>query len=486
MRIQLPRTRHARHATMALLTVFLWGPATLRAPAQEPSSPTHPHLDTPGPRGEAPAPALRQQPPTLTLEEALELARRYNPAYRRALNQLEVAGAQNRAAWGAFLPRLNANLGFNQNFTRRFITEDFFGRPIENPEVETQVTSSSGQGLSLSLSVFEGGSRLHRLREADARTLATEMTAETQLVTLVAELEQQFFATQKAHELAAVEAELLAARRQDLEATERRFRLASVQQVDVLAAQLEVAQQELRVEDTRAETRKAMLLLRKLIAAPELPEFALAPEPVTVFDPSTLDLDSIVALALQHSPTLRRREAELAAARAAASAARAQRWPSLSLNATLSRSAFGPDNSALFDFNPRNQAGSVSLAVSVPLFQRFETGRDIAQAETQAANAAEELREERLEVERQIRERLTDLEATYRALRIAERSRELAAERLRLERARYRLAASGFLELQQAVRQGADAERALVEARYRFVAARIALERAVGSPVVRR
>lgn len=460
MSTQLPGTRRGHRSRAALLTTILWAFTVPPLPAQE--------------------------QPTLSLQNAIELARRYNPAYRRALNQLEATGAQNRAAWGAFLPRLSANFGFNQNFTRRFSTADFFGRAIENPEVRTQVTSSSGQGLSLSLSVFEGGARLHRLREAGARNLASEATVEAQLVTLVADLEQQFFATQKAHELAAVETELLAARRQDLEATERRFRLASVQQVDVLAAQLEVAQQELRVEDTQAEARKAMLLLRKLIAAPELPEFALAPEPVTIFGPSSIDPDSIVAVALQQSPALRRREAELAAARAAASATRARSWPSVSLSADLGRSAFGPDNSALFDFNPRNQAGNVSLAVSIPVFQRFETGREIAQAEVQAANAAEELREERLEVEGQVRERLTDLEAAHRALRIAERSRELAAERLRLERQRYRLAASGFLELQQAVRQAADSERALVEARYRFVAARIALERAVGGRVVGR
>lgn len=466
--------RAARFAAVPLV-VAAWVTAPHALAAQDPVTP---HASA--------ARADGSQQPTLTLEEALELARRHNPAYRRALNQLEAAGARSRAAWGALLPRLDANLGFSQGFTRTLITQDFFGTPIENPEVRTQVTSSSRQGLSLALTLFEGGSRFHALREARARERAGAFSGEAELARLRADIERRFFETQKANELLEVEGALLAARRDDLEATERRFRLASVQQVEVLAARLAVAQQEMAVQNTRSAARKTMLALRQLIAAPDLPEFVLVPEPVRPLDPSALAADSIVQLALRGSPELRRREVELAAGNAAAAAARARRWPSVTLGASVSRNAFGPDNTALFDLSPQNQSGGVSLGVSLPLFQGFETTYRIAQAEVAAANAGEDVREAALMVERMVRERLTDLESAYRALEIAERAREIAAERLRLERERYRRAASGFLELQEAVRQAAEAERGVVEARYRFVESRIALEETVGGPVVSR
>ncbi len=56
--------------------------------------------DTP-PTAPADGPAADRE---LTLTEALEIAARGNPAYRRELNQLELAGPQRQQVIGDFLP----------------------------------------------------------------------------------------------------------------------------------------------------------------------------------------------------------------------------------------------------------------------------------------------------------------------------------------------------------------------------------------------
>ena len=58
--------------------------------------------------------ALRAQeqptPAVLTLPDAIELARQYNPQYRQAINRLDGAAAQVRSGFGQFLPRLDGRL----------------------------------------------------------------------------------------------------------------------------------------------------------------------------------------------------------------------------------------------------------------------------------------------------------------------------------------------------------------------------------------
>ena len=49
--------------------------------------------------------------PVLTLEEAVSLARRNNPAHRQILNNRNVAGAQLRSAYAAFLPSADVSFG---------------------------------------------------------------------------------------------------------------------------------------------------------------------------------------------------------------------------------------------------------------------------------------------------------------------------------------------------------------------------------------
>src|SRR5919107_696466 len=50
-------------------------------------------------------------PPILTLDEAVALARRNNPAHRQILNNRNVAGAQLRSAYAAFLPSADVSFG---------------------------------------------------------------------------------------------------------------------------------------------------------------------------------------------------------------------------------------------------------------------------------------------------------------------------------------------------------------------------------------
>jgi len=447
--------------------------------------------------GAAPVPAAGQANPhhatgevvpkahLLTLEEALERALRHNPEIRRARNSLELSPVAVRAAYGAFLPSFTLSAGTNLNASRVAVAEDFFGNPIENPELRTASTSASSQGISLGLPLFQGGRRLHQLRLERGEAAGREGEAAARLIAQLAGVERRFMEARRAEELLALEEEVLEERRRDQEVTRRLFRLAARSQVDVLGAELEVQEQERAVSEARGALRQSRLALRTVIGDVGLPPFVPAPVSLDPFDPGGLDVEALVRTSLLGHPRVSQGEAAVAGAMARAAAARAERYPTLNLNFNAVRSITGQDRSAFLDLNPdRSSARGWSLSMNLPLFSRFNTSQGIAHAEVGARNARESLRETELLLEEEVRSRVIGVERARESLTMAERSADLAERRLALAREQYRLAGSSFLELQQAASQSASARRALLVQRYTFAEARIALEEAVGAPVV--
>ena len=432
----------------------------------------------------AAAPLEAQAPRVLSLEEALELARQNNPVLRQAINELEMTPAGMRAALGAFLPNLTLNLSTSVNLNRRLQAEDFFGNPITNPNVEWVNTSSSGQSISAGVSLFEGGSRLHQRGAERARGVARERGVEAELTETYARVANSFYQTLRQSDLLELELAILEGKRLDLESTRRLFELAIGTRVDVLAAELEVQQQERAVREAENEHDKALLGLRAEIAVPDLGEFTTLGTPPEPFDPVALDEVALIGRALEGSPRLQQTRAEVDVGRASLSALRSTRWPTLRLSTAFFQSGHGQEYAAAFKpFSNDSRYARASLDLSLPVFTGFSTERSIAEAQVQLANAEERVRQTRMVAERDVRSRLIDLRGAYESYRLAERSSEIAEERLRLAREEYRLTSRTFSDLQIAIEGVAGERRTAINARYDFVAARIALEQVVGGPL---
>lgn len=417
----------------------------------------------------------------LTLEEALRRAGETNPAYRRALNDLELSATERLQAWGAFLPELSVSTGTGVNLNRQLIATDPFGNPIENPISEWRTTTSSSQALRASISLFEWGARSQGLAAQRARARAREATVLSRYRTLRAGVVRAYRSAQSQQSLLAVEEELLASRRLDLENTRRMFELAGAGRVDVLTAELNVQQQEQRIQQARGQLQRALLSLRTAIGDPGLLDLQVTetlPEPT---DPAGLDADALVASALASNPALMEQEAGLVVSRAQAQSARAGRWPSLGLSFSASQSTFGDEWAGAFDpFPDRSRSGGASVGISIPLFPRFDTRARVAQAEVSLANAEQTVIEARLQVEERVRSQLIAVQTAYQSYLISLRSQEIAQERLRLARDQFGLGFRSFTELQQDIDAAAQAQRAVVTQLFALLEAQANLEETVG------
>ncbi|MGH7720881.1 MAG: TolC family protein [Gemmatimonadaceae bacterium] len=428
--------------------------------------------------------ALAQEPPArLSLDDALRIARERNPAYLRTLNDRDVAAAQERQGWGAFLPSLRANVGFG-GFSSHIVTGvDDFGNPVRRNDPLDISGSSASQGISLDLTLFDGGSRMNELRAARASTRAAVARAEGELARLRGEVTRRYYDALRTQRLIHFQEQQLASAREQLGATERLFRVAGANRVDVLGAQIDVATREQDLERARGEAQKAHLALRETLGLDAGPDVDLDSELPPTFDPATLHADSLIAAALRWSPRMAELEATTAAAGRRIGVAKGARWPTISANAGFNRNLSLPEYDALFDFNPPDRSVSFGVSLSLPLFDGFRTSASVAQAEAARADAEQELRAARLGVEREVRSALIDLGNAYRRLQLAERSAALSRERVELAQERYRVGATQFTELQTVIDRAAAAQREEIEAWFTFATARVTLEEKVSAPV---
>jgi outer membrane protein len=430
----------------------------------------------------AQAPAAQDSGVALTFDGAVRLALENNPGFLRQRNTVESAEYAERSSFGqAFLPSLNASLSYRGSTFRRKTAEDDFGNPIAGTVENT--TSSASQGVSLgsvnllNLQSWRGYGAAQA--QTDARAAAVDFQA-AQLRTTVG---QAYWRAVQAQQLIEVAERQLESARQQLAAVEELLRVAARQPTDVLGAELQVAQAEQSLQEALGSARKEKLLLKQAIGVELEREFRLATGWPTVFDPGELNVETLLRRAVDQGPRLAQEEANVRAAERQLSVARAARYPTVSANASWGRSTSAQDYDAFGELDLPNQSWGFGFSVNLPVFNRFNTWSQVGQRELDLQNAEQTLREARLQIGREVRAALIDLESAYSAVQLAERSAEIARERLRQGEELYRLGSIGYTELQRMFDEAANTERNVVSAYSQFATALLQLEEKVGGDV---
>jgi outer membrane protein len=431
--------------------------------------------------------SAQQIPEQLTLEEAQRLARLYNPEYKQVENDAEVAAAQVRARYGSFLPTMSSRIGFGGSHGWTRSTLDDFGRPISDARIVETESSSAAQGVSMGLTLFDGGANLRYLSAARAAQQETDARIVNQENALRAQVGREYFAAMRAQQAIALEERLLGARKDDLVRTEKLLGVAASKYIDVLTARLQVANAEQSLEQARGNAEKQRLTLKHTIGLEGGAAFTLATDAPPVFDPARLNADSLVSRALTTSPTVLAALAGVVTADRSASAARGARLPQISGGLSFGRSTNARGYGAIGEFDLPNRSLGFSIEVSLPLFRGFSTSSNIAQADANEQDRREGLRRARLTVENNVRTALIDLHNAYRTVQIRELTANLRGEQLNMAQEEYRRGVTGmdFFRLQQIVNEEATAQRDLLDARFNFVTAVIALEERLGSALER-
>lgn len=483
-----------------------------------------------------PGPVLAQVPhpgdpgPTsLSLEEALELARQNNPDFRVQQTQIESVERQQRAARGDFLPTANVSntFGYTASGERR----------VESVVIgdDPDILSSS---YSLSVNYSMSGQTLLRPGQVRAQLAEVQAQVDGAASGLRAQVTDGYLAVLQAD--AQLEQAL-----NELERVQLNVRQAQAQvdvgaatPLDVRRAEVQVGQAEVQVVQAENSVLSSRLALGRLLGV-DLPEDVEMVTEFELFDPE-LPIDELLERAYQTNPVLRASRRSVESAQVGTRSARTQYLPSLNVSAGLTGSVFqartidplvnrqlsqlssqfsscqednrlrellgdpprdcsqfNPDRPGVeeevirqieeqesgWPFNYQRQPLRMSLSLSIPIFTGFARSNAVEEARLQERNAREQVRSEELRLNSEVRTAIRSVESARRTVTLQERIRETSTEELRLAQERFRLGLASSIEVADAQANLSQAERDEINAIYLFFQSFAALEALVGEPL---
>ncbi|HRZ09213.1 MAG TPA: TolC family protein [Gemmatimonadales bacterium] len=151
------------------------------------------------------------------------------------------------------------------------------------------------------------------------------------------------------------------------------------------------------------------------------------------------------------------------------------------LNPVVSQQIIDANN--VFPWNFTTQPFQVFAGLSLPIFNGLQRETRVSEAKARRDDATEQARAQALAVRTQVTSRYLAIDATYKAIAVAEANRIAAADQLRLAQDRYRLGQGTALELSDSEGAVQRAEGTYVDAVYAYHKAVAALEEAVGQPL---
>ncbi|MGH7467624.1 MAG: TolC family protein [Longimicrobiales bacterium] len=472
----------------------------------------------------------QQAPATLSLQEAIDLARRYNPDYRTQLNDQGVSDWQVAEAFANLLPAASLNTRFSYTMpgTPRIIEgldANQFGISRQPPAYNSSYGFNLGLGLS--------GATYFNLAQSRANRSATDARVSAAAYTLDADVTREYLAAMRSRDGVTVARQDLETARESKKLADARYAGGVVTQIDPAQAEVAVGRSEvLLIQAENLHEADKLRLLQRLGLTLDR-DLQLTTQ-LEVFEP-TWTREELLRTALADHPQLRSARASEDASLAAARAAKMSYLPSLFLSAGWAGSAreVGDRNAILngarsnvenqrencisnnrilallgdpqqdctrhvytdergqaalaandvFPFNFTGQPASFAAGISIPIFNGLTRERQMQQSRADADDARHRRRAAELNQQTVVATAYGNAMAARKSVDIEQRNVKAADLQLNLARDRYRLGGGQFLDLANAQQSKAQADRAYLNALYQFHESVAALEAAAGRPL---
>lgn len=435
---------------------------------------------------------------TVTLEEALAIARRQNRDLHAAQARLEQAAADLSRAYASLMPQLTTTGRYTHNYKQVSFDFSTLNQGLLGL-AEAIRTSTSDPGEAMAIARFEeqveaaqltpiviqkreqldwfvngrmplvAPAAYPALRAARATERAARASYAANNADVLLRVAEAYYLAAGADELIRARTDAIAVARRTLEDASAHFTAGSATRVDVMRAQLAVLRAEQAAADTEVAAARAYRALARLLGTRERLRVVPAAAP-----PSRAAAGrDLVASALARRPEIAAGR-ERVAALAAQKRAFAWQWaPSLS--------AFGNFNLGNYQsFSGDRYAWSVGLELGWVIYDGGVRDAQRRRAAAEEREQAAELDLLRDTVADQVLDARDELRTRRRAFESARQEARLTRETLELVRVQYGAGAASQLDLLQAQDAVVSADVAVARARFDVALATLRLERAIG------
>lgn len=393
-----------------------------------------------------------EQTQPITLQQALELARRNNQELQVALLQLERAQSGLKVAQAALLPNvgLNAQVARQQSASGQLSNEAQENIGITpQPGTDEPSTAFSG-GAQLNYDIYTSGARSARIRQAEEQLRLQELDVERLSEEIRLNVATEYYNLQQSDEQVRIsqaavvnaEASLRDARALEEAGVGTRF--------DSLRTQVNLANAQQTLTNARSQQRIAR---RQLVTRLNLAQSATvtAADPVRLAGLWNQTLENSIVLAYQNRPELQQQLAQRNINEQQRRQALAQLGPQVSLVANYELLDRFNDSVGLTD------GYSIALRANLNLFDGGASRAQAAQAKADIQISETQFSQQRNQIRFQVERAYSELQSNLENVQTSEAALNQARESLRLARLRFQAGVGTQLEV-------IDAENALTQA----------------------
>ena len=449
----------------------------------------------------------------LTLEQCIARAEEKNISVIDAMLEEEFARASRSQAHWSLLPDLNGFASHTYNFGR---VVDRFTNTFANDRVR-----SNNFYLSANVGLYEGGSKMNRIRQADIDVRTAEQAREAMMNDVRLEVTQAFLDVLNLREQIKANEAQVANTNEQLGFTEAFVEAGRLPRAELLTLRAQLAQEEFALTDVQNQYEQRKLALGRAMQLEfnEIMDFQVAAPDITglrVTEPGRTP-DEILAEVLKTNPAYAQAELAMESAERSIAIARAGHMPSLFLGASVGtgysglnqrivgepvigaaqpigvtaggETVFAPSvdyNTELTPFRDQldqNLNETVGLQLSIPLFNNMRNRTNVAQARIRHAQSQNRVTTIRNDLQRNVVDALVMQRGAYRQFLAAERAVEAGTLALEYAQERFGAGAITSIELTNAKTQLNRNTAELINAKYQYVMAAKYLDVLQGLPV---
>ena len=464
--------------------------------------------------------------PTLTIEQAVDQARRNNPELQQVLNNRVTARAAVRTAYGALLPSSDASLSVQRQQGGEQI---FSGTSLGASSDVNQSSYQIGFGYRINSASLITPS----LQRANRDAVEADITGATE--TLRGNVIRQYLQTLQAEANADLQDSLVVASRTELVLAQAREIVGSGTQLDVQRAEVALGLQQVQVLKARNQVEIEKLRLFQLMGIQQPPNVRL----VTQFTvtPTNLRLEDLLEAAYRQNPVVLALRSREHAANLHVRREKGEYSPTLSLSTGIGGYTYGFTNSnfpvqqamaqmeasrlgcirteevraalnlsnnlaqcnaitfteadaqairagnSRFPFNFTRQPRSFTAVLSLPLFDGFAREQRVQEAIVTRSDARYSVKARELALTADVTAAYLTLITAEKTVALQEQNAAKARQELKLMQDRYRIGATTFVDLAQSRATYERAESDRINAIYDYHKAFAILESAVGKPL---
>lgn len=419
---------------------------------------------------------------TLSLDQALDNARKHHPQVKYAQSQVDVMDARIIQQRAGMLPTLGASALYERT-TANFVLQPGFlpTSVINNPNNVTSVTKPRFNdrsynywrfALNANLLIFDFG-------ETPKRWLASKSTYDAQreaenvtFLTVLLNVRTAFFNARAMKDLVKVAQSTVDNQAKHLEQIEGFVQVGTRDLIDLAQAKTDFANARVQVITAQNNYDNAKATLNQAMGMEMSTDYDVSDELMPVVPNEDRSTDELMRIALENRPEFAQYRAQVAAQQYTLESTWANYWPNLNATGLLT--------DAGMDLSEPGVNWQVALVLSWPLFAGGLNYGQVQEASATLAGIHAQMELTRQQIRLEVEQARLSVRAAKATLEASGEALYNAQEQLRMAEGRYGTGAGGVIELGDAQVAATSAAAQQVQAQQALASARATLLKALG------